>query len=104
MTDNREQPMFPGNMYWAGPAKVQAMPVDAPSGPRAGEMANILAFRERSGKTTVDVTWKIEGQPNLACHKFQYETPRAALDAGWELGEKFERDAAYLEQMRRIYG
>jgi hypothetical protein len=77
------------------------MPQDVPGGPCAGEEAVVLATRKRSGVTTVQVTWSVEGQINLTSYTFEYESPRAALNAGWELGEKFERDALFMERMAR---
>lgn len=79
------------------------MPTGIPAGPQKGEMANVLATRERSGKTTVEVTWPVHGQVNLSSHRFEYDSPRAALDAGWSLGQKYEEDAKYMDLMRRIY-
>jgi len=81
----------------------QAMPIDVPDGPAKGTIANVLATRERSGKTIVTVTWPAGNEPNLSAHRFEYETPRAALDAGWELGDRYHEDAVYMERMRRIY-
>lgn len=98
------KPVFPSNLHWGGPAHRQKMPFDIPDVPRAGEMANVLAFRRRSGATEVTVTWRVEGQVNLSCRQFDYDSPREALDAGWELGERYEQNAAFMERMTLIYG
>ncbi len=104
MTETGSKPIFSGSLHWGGAAHKQKMPLDVPNGPREGEVAGILAFRRRSGETTVTVTWKVKNQPNLSSHDFEYASPRGALDAGWELGEQYEQDAIHMERMRRIYG
>jgi len=103
MTEIGSKPIFPGSLHWGGPAHLQEMPLDVPGGPREGEEAGVLAFRRRSGETIVTVTWKVEDQVNLSSHDFEYASPREALDAGWELGERYEQDAVRMERMRQIY-
>lgn len=103
MTEAITKPVFSGARYWAGPAHRQQMPIDVPGGPREDEVAGVLAFRDRSGVTTVDVTWAVEGQVNLSSHRLCYKSPRAALDAGWELGAAYEQDAAHMARMKSIY-
>jgi len=88
---------------WSGAARRQKMPLDVPGGPRRGETANVLAFRHRTGVTEVTVTWQVENQVNLSKAEFTYTSPREALNAGWELGEKYEADAMFMERMARIY-
>lgn len=85
--------IFPASRYWAGPAHRQALPVDVPNGPDAGEIANVLAYRGTSGRTVVTVTWKGSEEFNLNSHTIAYDSPVDALTAGWELGEAFEQDA-----------
>lgn len=80
------------------------MPIDVPDGQRRGEIANVLAFRSRTGATAVTVTWPVEDQVNLLKADFEYHSPRAALDAGCKLGEKYEEDAKYMEKMVAMYG
>jgi hypothetical protein len=103
MTQASAKNVFPGSLHWGGRAHRQAMPLNIPGGPRRDEEAGVLAFRWRSGRTTVTVTWKVEHQVNLSSTSFDYDSPRAALDAGWELGERYENDARYMERMARIY-
>lgn len=104
MTANEHERVFASNLYWTRAAHLQAMPLDVPDGPDAGQVANVLGFRHRSGKTDVTVTWKVVGQMNLSSHTFNYDSPQQALDAGWELGERFEHDAKFMERMALIYG
>jgi hypothetical protein len=65
MSDKVSLPIFAASRMWAGAAHVQRMPLDVPDGPHKGEKANVLSTRERSGKTVVEVTWKVDGQVNL---------------------------------------
>ena len=95
--------VFPGPCMWGGEAHRQKMPLDVPGGPRRGEIANVLAYRHRTGVTEVTVTWPVEDQVNLSVAKFEYASPREALDAGWALCEKYEADAAFMERMIRRY-
>jgi hypothetical protein len=88
---------------WAGAAHVQRMPLDVPDGGHKGEKANVLSTRERSGRTVVEVTWKVDGQVNLDSHRFNYDSPRTALNAGWEIGKAYEADAFFMERMKIIY-
>lgn len=97
MTDN----IFSGTRIWTGAASRQAAPTDIPEGPREGEIVNVLATRYRTGKTTVRVTWPVEDRVNLSSHEFVYHSPRAALDAGWILGDSYQEDADRMDRMRR---
>lgn len=104
MTNANARNIFAGPCMWGGAAHRQKMPLDVPGGPRRGEVASVLSFRHRSGVTEVTVTWPVEDQVNLSKAEFTYGSPREALNAGWELGEKYERDAEFMEKMARIYG
>jgi hypothetical protein len=101
MAEAEVRNVFPGPCFWGSEAHRQKMPLDVAGGPRRGEIANVLAFRHRTGVTEVTVTWPVEDQVNLSTAKFEYASPREALDAGWELGEKYEADAAFMERMAR---
>lgn len=93
--------VFPSPCMWAGEAHRQKMPLDVPAGPHRGEIANVLAFRHRTGMTEVTVTWPVEDQVGLSTAKFEYASPREALEAGWELGKQYEADAAFMERIAR---
>lgn len=98
MTTVRSKPIFPSTRVWNREADRRALPIDVPGGPRKGEVANLLVTRHRNGETIVEITWKVEGQVNLSSHIFRYDSPRAALDDGWELGPRYEEDALAMER------
>jgi hypothetical protein len=104
MTEEKMRNVFAGPRVWGGAAHRQKLPFDVPGGPRRGDVANVLAFRNRTGVTTVTVTWPVAEQPNLLKAEFEYGSPREALDAGWALGEYYEADATFMERMARTYG
>lgn len=104
MAESKVRNVFLGPRMWGGKAHRQKMPLDVPGGPRRGEIGNVLAFRDRTGATEVTVTWPVAEEVHLLKAKFEYASPREALNAGWELGEKYEADASFMERMTRIYG